>query len=566
MASTRFFKVIIALAVLVLALAGCGGGGGPYAPRIEVTAGGTFIVNSAPPQVVFAGNTATYVISTAVNGSVGTTETRANAIGSVSFTVESGLPSGAVATFNPPTVTPGESTTLTVTTLPNTPAGFSQLTVRASQGSDSVNILLDLTVTQSNFALSAPNFAPVAPGGDTSTTVTSAVVTNAEERSTGDIDLSVTNGLPTGATATFAPAAISETGTSTLTVQTSPTTPPGTYTLTVSGSRGTRTNTASVTLTVLNNFALTASPFGTVQAGNSTTSDIDAIFENPAQGRHNEPIELSVTSTLPAGVTASFNRTGIEVGGSAVLTLSTAATTVQGTYDVTVTGVRHGVTRTVTVPFTVTANFTVNTPATQTIFSSDPATFTFIASNFNQQTRGQSTVDWTVTSTLPTGMTATFAPTSSNINAATSLNVTTTLSTPAGTYDILVNANYGGTNVVGVARVIVKFPSPFTLSSTGNVMVVQGGSASNSVTPLPGAPGIPAGTEPAAVTLSVVSTLPTGMTVTFGPNPVLFNNASTVTFNAANSTPPGVYNVELEGFNGYWRARTSFQVFVDANN
>lgn len=36
--------------------------------------------------------------------------------------------------------------------------------------------------------------------------------------------------------------------------------------------------------------------------------------------------------------------------------------------------------------------------------------------------------------------------------------------------------------------------------------------------------------------------------------------------NAANSTPPGVYNVELEGFNGYWRARTSFQVFVDANN
>jgi hypothetical protein len=66
---------------------------------------------------------------------------------------------------------------------------------------------------------------------------------------TGTVALSVT-GVPTNATASFAPSSIAGSGTSTLTVTTGATTPAGTSTLTITGASGTLTHSTTVQLTV----------------------------------------------------------------------------------------------------------------------------------------------------------------------------------------------------------------------------------------------------------------------------------------------------------------------------
>ena len=91
---------------------------------------------------------------------------------------------------------------------------------------------------------------------------------------TGTVSLSVTSGLPAGASANFSPTSVTGSGNSTLTVSTASTTPAGTYTLTITGSSG---STHSTTVTLIVNsassqdFSVSASPSSrTVTAANST--------------------------------------------------------------------------------------------------------------------------------------------------------------------------------------------------------------------------------------------------------------------------------------------------------
>src|SRR5206468_9217894 len=67
-------------------------------------------------------------------------------------------------------------------------------------------------------------------------------------------------GLPSGATASFSPASITSSGSTTLTVATSGTTPPGSYPLTIQGTSGPRTRSVSVTLVVNGDFSISATP------------------------------------------------------------------------------------------------------------------------------------------------------------------------------------------------------------------------------------------------------------------------------------------------------------------
>ncbi|MFD0823169.1 hypothetical protein ACFQ0D_33745 [Micromonospora zhanjiangensis] len=57
---------------------------------------------------------------------------------------------------------------------------------------------------------------------------------------------------------------------------------------------------------------------------------------------------------LPAGATATFNPTSVTAGGSATLTITTAASTPTGTYTVTVTGTGASATHTASYTLTVT--------------------------------------------------------------------------------------------------------------------------------------------------------------------------------------------------------------------
>ena len=93
------------------------------------------------------------------------------------------------------------------------------------------------------------------PGQSTSYTATVAPVNGF----TGTVAFSVT-GLPSGATATFNPASVTTSGSTTMSVSTSAATPPGSYPLTIRGTSGPRTRTVNVTLVVNGDFSISATP------------------------------------------------------------------------------------------------------------------------------------------------------------------------------------------------------------------------------------------------------------------------------------------------------------------
>ncbi len=106
----------------------------------------------------------------------------------------------------------------------------------------------DKTFTVADFTIGAsPGDRTVIKGNSAMYTVTLGSLNGF---STG-VTLSVTSGLPTGATPNFFPNPKTPPGDSTLTITTNGTTPPGTYPLTIQGTGGGQTHTTGVNLTVV---------------------------------------------------------------------------------------------------------------------------------------------------------------------------------------------------------------------------------------------------------------------------------------------------------------------------
>src|SRR5205823_2982964 len=89
--------------------------------------------------------------------------------------------------------------------------------------------------------------SPSAQAASAGSTTNYTITITANGGFSGAVALSVT-GLPTGATATFTPASVTGSGTSTMTVNTSPSTPRGTFPLTVTGTSGATVHTTQITL------------------------------------------------------------------------------------------------------------------------------------------------------------------------------------------------------------------------------------------------------------------------------------------------------------------------------
>lgn len=114
-------------------------------------------------------------------------------------------------------------------------------------GDQLINDLIGGTTPPSNdFSIStSPTSGSVQAGQSTTTTVTTAVTAGSAE----NITLAA-SGLPSGATATFAPTAINGAGHSTLTIATTSSTPSGTYQVGITGSDSDATHSATFALTV----------------------------------------------------------------------------------------------------------------------------------------------------------------------------------------------------------------------------------------------------------------------------------------------------------------------------
>jgi regulation of enolase protein 1 (concanavalin A-like superfamily) len=313
---------------------------------------------------------------------------------------------------------------------------------------------------QPSFSLSAsPTSLTFFQGASASTTIT----INALNGFNSAVNLAVA-GLPNGVSAVFGtnPA----TTASLLTLSATGTAAIGTSTVTVTGTSGSLTSTATITLTVnpAGDYTLSVSPssLSVVQGTNGAST----ITVTPLNG-FNSSVSLSA-SGLPSGVTASFNPSS--TAGTSTLTLTASSTAATGTVTVAVTGVSGSLSHSTTLSLTVTAppNFT---------FSASPNSLTLA-----QGTTGASTITVTPqngfngsvslsTSGLPSGVTASFNPSSTASTSTLTLTASGTAAT--GTVTVTVTGSSGSltktTTISLTVRSVPTLPSVWTDGDIGSV-------------------------------------------------------------------------------------------------
>ncbi|HTD21455.1 MAG TPA: polysaccharide lyase family 7 protein [Terriglobales bacterium] len=345
-------------------------------------------------------------------------------------------------------VTPQNGTEQTISTnlsFRTEQATVSQLNWVGAFSEVGTEMLCNFTLpSAADFALSAtPASQTVTAGGSTSYTVN---VTPSGGFS-GAVGLSV-NGAPAGVTATLNPTSVTGSGSSTLSVSTGSSAVAGTYTLTVTGTSGGLTHSASVSLVVqatqAADFSLAASPSTVTVTAGSAASYTASV--SPING-YTGTVTLSA-SGLPSGATASFNPASISGGsGSSTLTVSTASSTLAGSYTVTITGKDtsgspiHTTNVTLTVNPVLVPNFSLSaTPASQTVTAGSNTSYTASVSPVNGYT-GTVTLS---ASGLPSGATASFSPASiSGGSGSSTLTITTTSSTTTGTVTVTIGGTDG---------------------------------------------------------------------------------------------------------------------------
>jgi hypothetical protein len=309
-----------------------------------------------------------------------------------------------------------------------------------------------------NFSLSAsPTSVAITQGASGTSTIT----VTPENGFTGTVSLSA-SGLPSGVTASFNPS--STAGTSVLTLTASGTAAIGTVTVSVIGTSGSLTNQTTITL-VMNptgNFTLSASPSSlSFMQGESGTSTITV---SPQSG-FNGSVSLSA-SGLPNGVTASFNPASTT--SASTLTLTASSTAATGTATVTITGTSGNLSSATTISLTVTA-------APSYSLSASPNNLTL-----SQGANGTSTITITPqggftgsvslsASGLPSGVTASFNPTSTASTSTLTLTASTTATT--GTVTVTVKGTSGSisktTTISLTVRQVPTLPSIWTDGDIG---------------------------------------------------------------------------------------------------
>jgi subtilisin family serine protease len=199
-----------------------------------------------------------------------------------------------------------------------------------------------------DFALAlAPGSADTMPGGAAAFTVTSTALRGFGD----DVSLSI-SGLPEGAGATVAPAAIAGgAGTAELAIATTPGIPPGSYPFSVEGSSGELAHAAAGTLVVTDpvDFGLGLSPAALTLAPRQRGAVVVSVRR---VGGFASAVTLSV-SGVPAGVKASFSVNPVPVGKGSKLRLRATARAAVGAWTITVSGAADGRTRSAAETLTV---------------------------------------------------------------------------------------------------------------------------------------------------------------------------------------------------------------------
>lgn len=251
----------------------------------------------------------------------------------------------------------------------------------------------------------------------------------------GTVNFAMT-GLPQGVTATFDPATVTGSGTTTMTIHVAPDAPGAYSNLTITATSGNLSHSLPFFLvtnppTQTATFSLTGSANTlSVNAGASGQLTYTVAAQNGFQG----DVSFSVAG-LPAGVTGTFNPASVTTSGTTSLTISAAATAVASTSPVTVTASSGAIRQTSTFTLNVTAippapgDFSLSaTPTSATVQHGGTANYTLAIATQNGFTGA---IAFTC-SGLPIGFTCAFDPNPFNPGSAGG-NVALRVSVPSST-------------------------------------------------------------------------------------------------------------------------------------
>ena len=459
--------------------------------------------------------------------------------GSVNLAVTSGLPSGVTASFSPNPTT--GSSMLTLTASSTASLGQYTLTITGTSGSMSATTTVSLGVYVPSFTLYDYNSVTLGQGSSS----TSYVNIVSQYGFAGSVNLAVTSGLPSGVTASFSPNPA--TGNSVLTLTASSTASLGQYTLTITGTSGSLSATTTLSLGVFVP-SFTLSDYGNVTLGQG--SSITSIVNINPQYGFSGSVNLSL-SGLPSGVTASWSQN--PATSSSTLTLTASSTASLGQYTLTITGTSGSLSATTTVSLGVFApSFTLYDYNSVTLGQGSTST-SYV--NVNPQNGFTGSVNLAVTSGLPSGVTASFAP--NPTTGLSTLTLTASSAASLGQYILTITGTSGSLSATTTVSLGVFAPS-FTLSDYGSTTLGQGSSSTSfvNVNPQNGFSG--------SVNLAVTSGLPSGVTASFAPNPT--TGSSTLTLTANSTASLGQYALTITGTSGSLSATTTANLSVFAQS
>ena len=290
---------------------------------LTVTAAANYALSALP---------ATLTIAPGGNSNTAVSINRTSFAGNVTLSLDA-PPTGITATFNPASTT-GSTSTATINVAGTVAPASHTLTIKGTatgMADKTTTVALTVSAAGSFTIESSPATMTMAPAESRVATIT-IVRTNL----TADIALSLAN-PPTGITGTFTPPTLSGSAlTSSLQVSVAGTVAPGPYTLTVQGVGGSVTRTTPIALTVAGASSVTLSMQPTalsIQQGSSGNAQLNLTRTNFTGN-----VTPSVTSTLPAGMTVTFNPNPITTQNNAQVTVNVGAGTPVGTHNLTITG------------------------------------------------------------------------------------------------------------------------------------------------------------------------------------------------------------------------------------
>jgi len=251
---------------------------------------------------------------------------------SVSFAGSGSDPDGTIAAYawSFPGGTPASSAIADPGSVTYSAAGTYTASFTVTDNGGLTSAAVTRTITVRDFSLSAtPASRSVSPGGGTTYSATVTPIAGFS----GTVSFSAT-GLPPGATASFNPTSVISSGSTTLSVSTSGTTPQGSYPLAITATSGSLSHTVNVTLVVNGDFSISATPSSVTVARGGNAQYTVTI----AAGAGFSGTVTFSASGLPKSSTARFSPTSVVNSGTSVLTLDTRKNTPRGTYLLIVTG------------------------------------------------------------------------------------------------------------------------------------------------------------------------------------------------------------------------------------